>query len=361
VKRAHLGPTLAVVAAGLLGSGIANAAPQKVLVGGADGDSIAARVQKELTALGFDAQRVGALDGCVRKSVVSAAAEQNAIAAACSDGEQVGIWVSDGKVLRLRDVVVARDEGDRAREITAVRAAEVTRANIALHESEEENASRPSPAVKTVEPIKIDPGWESFDRPSKAPSVVVSTNRAPMFVVGAGMSALLGADSSVGAVSGQVQVGFLKHLTATARLDYPVESSGLQGTNSSVRIRPGFTGLGVGLPILKPTSFIIPRFGGGLGLAWIHARKPAGSASTNPFGPNNIVISNTEGTDTVASFALYGDAGVSMRVIGPFRLAADGVFGTTTSRLVAREQGVKVAYWGQPFAVFSMRAELLFP
>ena len=49
-----------------------------------------------------------------------------------------------------------------------------------------------------------------------------------------------------------------------------------------------------------------------------------------------------------------------MRVGGPFRLMVDGLFGTTANRLVVRDSGVHVAYWGQPMAALALRAELMF-
>ena len=107
-RTAVAAATLALATTGSIAS--ASAAPaHRVLVAGPDDDAIAARVQKELTALGFETLRVGALEGCARSAVVRAAQEESAIAAACSDGDQVGVWVTDGDTLRLKDVVVVRE------------------------------------------------------------------------------------------------------------------------------------------------------------------------------------------------------------------------------------------------------------
>ena len=56
----------------------------------------------------------------------------------------------------------------------------------------------------------------------------------------------------------------------------------------------------------------------------------------------------------------YANAAISMRIVGPLRLAVDAMLGTTAQRMVVRDQGTHIAYWGQPFGTLAMRAELLF-
>ena len=60
------------------------------------------------------------------------------------------------------------------------------------------------------------------------------------------------------------------------------------------------------------------------------------------------------------AFAAYGTAALSMRIAGPVRMAVDGVFGSTFSRLVVRTQGIDRAYWGAPFGALALRLEALF-
>jgi len=334
--------------------------PRKVVVAGPTDDVIAARVQKELTALGFETIRVGALDNCARSAVVVSATDNGAVAATCSDGDQVGVWVTDGTTLRLKDVVVAREEGDRARETTALRAAEVTRATIAQRESEEDAAAQRAAQAAAAKPYQMSPpnSWETFyDKPPvKAPTKVVH-RRTPRFAASAGVSSLLGIDASVAAFSGQVEVGVLKEIAFAARLEYPLENQRLGRSNSNVSVAPAFAGLGVDFPILHSGSFIIPRFGAGGGLAWIRAVQPARQAFDS-FG--QLFTTQNEGVDTVASFALYASAGLSMRIAGPVRILVDGVFGSTTARLVVRDRGNRVAYWGAPFGDLALRLEVMF-
>ena len=330
-------------------------APRRVIVAGPEEDAIAPRLQKELAALGFEAIRVGALDGCARSAVVVAAQDASATAAACSDGDQVGVWVAEGGSLRLRDVVVVREEGDPARETTAVRAGEVTRATIAMRDAEEEAARATPPPAPAPKPQP--PAWDTFDRPTPSPvKPAKSVNRAPSFLVGVGMSSLMGVDASAAAFSAKAEVGLLRHITVTARVDYPVESHEVGG-GSTLLVAPAFTGIGVGVPISGPDAFVIPRFGGGLGVAWVNAKRPV-SHRFDPTG--SFVVTTPEATDSSTSFAAFAEAGLSMRLYRPLRMTVDGVLGSTTSRLVVRDRGTHVAYWGTPFGALALRLELQF-
>jgi hypothetical protein len=328
-----------------------NTKPHRVVVAGPQEDAIATRIQKELTALGFETIRVGALDGCARSAVVVAATDSDAVAAACSDGDQVGVWVADSNGLRLRDVVVAREEGDRARETTAVRAAEITRATIAMHDAEEEKSSPPRATSTARRPAPAQ--WDTYDHGGVSPikPAAAVSRRAPAFVGAAGVSSLLGVDASVAAFSGQIEVGILRNVAAAARLEFPMESSTISNA-ANIQVAPAFAGVCPNFPLSAPTSFIIPRLGGGVGIAWVNALRPAGS--------NNEGRPTSEGKDTTASPAFFANAGLSMRIVGPLRMAVEGAFGTTTSRMVVRNEGNAIAYWGQPFGALSLRMELMF-
>jgi hypothetical protein len=356
VKRQHalLAASIVLATAGSVSTALAGPEVRRVVVAGPADDTIATRVQKELTALGFETVRVGALDGCARSAVVVAARDNEATAATCSDGDQVGIWVAEGGSLRLRDVVVVHEEGDPARETTAVRAAEVTRATIAMHDAEEEAAqAKPPPPPPKPKPQTQPEGWETFDRPTPAPSAKpAQTNRAPTFLLSTGISGLLGVDASAAAFSAKTEIGVLRHLTAAARLEYPLESPNLGG-GTALSVAPAFAGAGVGVPLSGPDTFIIPRFGAGVGVAWVRATRPAGLLDFR-------LPTSSETSDSTASFAFYGDVGLSMRLYRALRLTADGVLGASTSRLVVRDRGTHVAYWGQPFGALALRLELMF-
>jgi len=172
----------------------------------------------------------------------------------------------------------------------------------------------------------------------------------------AGISSLMGIDASAVALSGKAESGLLRHFTATGRIEYPLENPEL-GSGTSLHVAPAFAGVGIGVPLANADAFIIPRLGAGLGIAWVKATRPAGQA----FDPRTaLFVSTPEVSDSTSAFAVQADAGLSMRIYRALRLTVDGVFGTTTSRLVVRDRGTHVAYWGTPFGALALRAELMF-
>ena len=84
---------------------------------------------------------------------------------------------------------------------------------------------------------------------------------------------------------------------------------------------------------------------------------PAGQ-SFDPTG--TFLISTPEASDSTSSFAIHGDVGLSMRLYRALRMTVDGVFGSTTSRLVVRDRGTHAAYWGTPFGALALRLEVMF-
>jgi hypothetical protein len=198
-------------------------------------------------------------------------------------------------------------------------------------------------------------GQEIFERAlAKGPPEPV--RRTPIVLGGVGLSTLMGVDASAIAFSGEVEVGILRYLSAQARIDLPLGTQRLSLTSGSdIRVAPTFAGGGVSFPLSTPSSFMIPRLGGGAGAAWIRAeRRPSQGFDSQ----GELTATSLAGTDSVASFAIFGSAALSMRVAGPFRLMVDGVFGTTTSRLVVRDHGTDAAYWGVPFLSLALRMEL---
>ncbi len=322
---------------------------RRVLVGGAPDDPVVMRLSKELGALGFETVRGGPLEGCARSAVVTAALDAQAIAAACSSVDQVGVWTSEGSTFRLRDVVVAAEGGA---ETLAVRAAEVTRATIALRESEETEPKEPPVPVLTAD-----------DKPPARDAVTPAPTKplpryAPLVSGSVGISTLLGIDVSVASVSGELAIGVLRRLAVAARIEYPLEDRELTRNSTDVAVAPAFAGLSAVLPVTDASSFIIPRFGAGAGVVWVRATHRGGET----FGSTGLVSSTPAGGDaTVVSPAVFASAGLSMRVGGPLRVGTDGLLGATASRVVVRDRGTPVAFYGVPFGALALRVELMFP
>lgn len=357
MKRLAMG----VAAAALFASAVARAEPAppaRVVVAGPPDDAIAARTEQELRAVGFDPVRVDAADGCSRASVLAHMEEAHATAAACSDGSSIGVWTSDARGARIRDVVVARGTDTHDRDVAAVRAAEVVRASVELPDDPPPPA-RQEPSAATELPIEPRTA-ETVDLRTAKPAPTAPPTYTATFIGASGISALLGADAKVPAIDAKIDVGVSRYASLAFRFAYPTnaatatrETAAQLGstTTSVVQVRPGIAGAGVDVPLARPSSFIVPRVGGGFALVWLQAQGVAvlGGPSSSPT------------SETATSPAMYADATMSMRVYGPMRVALDGMIGATASRLVARANGTKVAYWGQPFGAFGAHVEVQVP
>lgn len=338
---------------------------RRIVVGGRSEDSLTARVQKELTAMGFDVVRVDSAEGCSRSAVTERIRDAAAHAATCTDGDAIGVWIIEPTGLRLRDVIVARASDDHERDNAAVRAAEIARASIELVDAEAEAKTKPA-ATPAPAPAPSTPprtvSWEKreADRPAAAPPKAPA-KRTPTFVAGVGLSTLMGVDASVAAFSGEAEIGVTRWLAIAPRIELPIEERDISGA-PSVKVRPGFTGIAVLFPVAHPGAFVIPRFGGGLGGAWVQAvASPTSFTRFNQQGEFETFTTSTGGSDTTWSLAAYTNAQLSMRIVGPVRMNVDGIFGTTMQRLVVKTQGVDRAYWGAPFGALALRLEVMFP
>jgi len=342
--------------------------PRKAVVAGPADDPLVSRVQKELTALGFETVRIGPADGCTFQALAPRVESAGAVAAACSDGEQVGVWALERPGLRLREVVLGGSD-DHARDVAAVRAAEIMRAAVELKEQEDNEAAvrgelapRPPPTWKSERDREV----AANDRPvtptppADGQDSSLVERKAPIVAAGVGMGALLGADASTGTFNAHAEVGILRWLAIAGRLDYPLETQELSRGGQQFEVAPGFAGGGASLPLMSSSSFVIPRLGAGFGVSWINARAPdRRSFVSNSDGSITEFVAQRGGSDMTASPVAYLSAAVSMRIYGPMRLTADGMLGSSVSRMVVRSSNTHIAYWGQPLGALSLRLEVL--
>lgn len=361
----HLVSLFSVMAVVSLASRAADAAPaRRVVVAGKEADAMTERVQKELVAMGFEVVRLDEGEGCSRSAVSRRIRDAAAHAATCTDGDAVGVWIIEPTGLRLRDVIVARTPDEEQRDMAAVRAAETARASIELVDQEAEAkaqaAATPAPPPPQPPPRPAMPAAPNADRPAAAPAKK-DVKKTPAFVAGVGLSTLMGVDASVAAFSADAEIGVARWLAIAPRLELPIEDRDIAGA-PSVKVKPGFTGIAALASVLPPTALVIPRFGAGVGGAWVTAEaSPTTFTRFEPNGVVNTFPTSTGGTDTTWSFAAYGTAALSMRLFGPMRMGVDGILGTTMHRLVVRTAGVDRAYWGAPFGALAMRLEAMFP
>ena len=331
----------------------------RVVIAGPKKDPIATRLEKELVALGYAPVAVGALE-CTDANVASAVQNAGASAALCSNNGRVAVWTDDGTSLKLRDTVVAKDA--RAADTIAMQAAEVMRANIAFREPE----PVPVDPAKPPPPPPSSEGWEDFDiqdRASAAPKP--ESPFAPLFTASAGASYLMSQAVSLPGLSVDASVRVHPHLSLAAHVDAPLAGAhaepmetGAVPDGSKVRVTPGIAGVGVEVPFAEATSVVVPRLGGSVGVAWIHATKTPG-ALRDQFG--SLLSTTQEVSDATVAPAGWLSVAFSFRVAGPMRLVADGLLGATAGRIAIRNQSVLVSRWGVPFAAAGLRAEVMLP
>jgi hypothetical protein len=350
-----------VLAAALLGliafAGSARADDAiRVVIAGPKKDPIATRLEKELVALGYAPVAVGALE-CTEANVANAVENAGASAALCSNHGRVAVWTDDGTSLKLRDTVVAKDD------TIALQATEVMRANIAFREPEPVPVD---PAKPPPPPPPSTGAWDDFeneDRPVAPPKK--SPPFAPLFTASAGASYLMGRAASLGGLSLDTSVRVHSRLSLVAHVDAPLSGTRAEPMStvtppdgSKVRVTPGIAGVGVVVPFTDASSIVVPRLGGSLGVAWIHATKTPG-ALRDQFG--SLISTTKEVGDGTVAPAGWLSVAFSFRVAGPMRLVADGLLGSTAGGIAIRNQHVLISRWGVPFAAAGLRAEVMLP
>jgi hypothetical protein len=320
---------------------VAHAGNTRVIVAGPEGDAVASRLQKELTAMGFEPIRVDEAAGCAEGAVSAWIDEMKASAAACSDGDAASVWIRTRGGLRVAEVVKPKP-GDASADVVAVRAAEITRASLELSATEPEPAPKPVPTWGAVSPVDADV--------VTAPKKRAAAPHTPVFAMGTGISALMGADATAAALDTELQLRIARGVALSARAALTFDGATVTSARSAVRVAPSIFGIGPVLPLAATDSFFIPRIGAGAGVVWLRSKEAAVDTVSSTFGPSDSIVSPMG----------FITGAMSMRVGGALRLTLEGLLGTSAHRMVVRSQGEDVAYWGQPFGTVALRAEVMF-
>jgi hypothetical protein len=330
----------------------AHAANARVVVAGPEHDPIASRMQKELVAMGFELSGIDDATGCSRSAVTAWVDENAATAVVCSDGTSVSVWIASGSGLRIADIVRSSHHVDAAPDLLAVRAAEIARARLELPAGEPDGEVTIAIPVSTPQPdADMPPVRRRASRPRPAPWT-------PAVTIGAGTSVVVGADATSPALAVAASVRVFRSMAVAARAEVPFLPTSVAIPRGTVRIFPTVVSVGPLFSLASADSLLVPRFGGGVGAVWLSSNASVSTTSTVAGGGSTS--ESTSGTDVIVSPMFYANAALSLRVVGPFRVVLDGLLGTTAHRMVVRDQGVHVAYWGQPFVALAARAELAF-
>jgi hypothetical protein len=179
---------------------------------------------------------------------------------------------------------------------------------------------------------------------------VAAAPRTPVFAMGTGISALMGADATAAALDTELQLRIARGVALSARAALTFDGATVASGRNAVRVAPSVFGIGPVGPLAATDSFFIPRIGAGVGVVWLRSKEAALDSVSSTFGPS----------DSIVSPMAYITGAMSMRVGGALRLTLEGLLGTSAHRMVVRSQGQDVAYWGQPFGSVALRAEVMF-
>ena len=268
--------------------------------------------------------------------------------------EKKGIW-------SIVDVIDREEDATRSMHL-----AEVVRARLGAEpdRSGAEGETRPeAPAPAVASASAADdaftlrgPGYSLTElQPDvKRPPVVPF----PKLALGLGMSYIhhiaVGGSSSARSLA---QPGFTGSLDLTAlpwvkmhnELTWGA-SPGFDATNGHVTTRLGAAHSAIHMLLRRPDNAFVPSVGAGLGLLWLHV---AGES------PNPGFRSARDSSELFSAYTSL-DAGASMRLYGPVRLAFDGRLGLASNTFVVRSNNfTRDAAFGPVFYGFGARLEVM--
>jgi hypothetical protein len=317
----------------------AQAATSRVAVLGKDGVPILRHLERNARSSSLDVA-LGTVWTCSREVVTLAMNELLADAALCADGDTIGIWGRDGERVVLQTVIVDGGGDEHEQQVTATRATTALGQRSRGRDAESGNAgvganSEGSPTTK--------------DAPApRAPRI--SARTAPRLVLGLGPAIVASRHGSSLAISAEAQIAFGRHVAVVPWISFVPENRPVERPEGAASFRPTIFGFGFALPMLAPSSWIVPRVGGGYGVLWLHVSPETAAAGA--------VMRKPE--DLLAPLA-YGTAAISIALGASFRVTGEAFAGLASHDLVVRIAGQSAANWGVPLGGLALRAEWVLP
>ena len=344
---------LGVVGAATMIASTAHAAPSRVAVLGPSEAPILPRLQRNVSSLKLDAVNA-TVSVCTRDVVTRLVGELRVDTALCTDGDQISVWVLDGERLVLKEAVVVQSSDERAQELAAARAAMALQA---LPAKDAPRGSAPrgglmivanGPDATAVPANDAPPGTSPQEKDRPAPVVTPSSKErfAPPFVLGAGPAIAASRHGNSFAISAQADIGVSRYVALVPWVQFVPANRSVEAPLGTASFRPTIFGLGFGIPLLRPSSFVVPRLGAGYGILWMHVapESATGSASMRP--PEDLLAP-----------LIYTTAAASFKVTPSFRAVAEGMVGTSTHDMIVRIGNQPAAHWGVPLASIALRGE----
>jgi hypothetical protein len=335
----------------------AEAAPGRVAILGPDEAPIVARLQRNVASMHMEAV-TATVNVCTRDVVTRLLTELRVESALCADGDAVAIWIKDGGDGRvvLKDVIVSQGSDDRTQEVTAARAAMALRqlpAKDAGGAAQKDPgaltivANGPGATIAATDPNAV-PGADTPARPLKPPPP--EERITPRLVLGIGPGTATSRDGTSFAISAEAEIGVSRYVAVVPWVTFIPVNRTAERPEGTATFRPTLFGIGFGIPILKPSSFVVPRIGGGYGILWMHVSPETAVAPAQTKKPEDLLAP-----------IIYTTAALSFAVTPSFRVVGEGLIGVSSHDMVVRIAQQSAARWGVPMANLSARAEWVLP
>lgn len=357
MKGGHLHPRAieaAVLVAAMVATSTADAAPSRVALLGPSEAPILPRLERNVASLKLDVLNA-TVSVCTRDVVTRLVSELRVDTAMCTDGDQIGVWVKDGERLVLKEAVVVQSSDERAQEVAAARAAMALLA-LPAKDAPPESASPggftivangPSDSIATSNDATANViAPPEKDRPATAPAASPKERITPPFVLGLGPAIAASRHGNSFAISAQADIGVSRYVALVPWIQFVPVNRDVEAPLGTASFRPTIFGVGFGIPLLRPSSFVVPRIGAGYGILWMHVAPESATSPATMRRPEDLVAP-----------MLYATAAASFKVTPSFRVAAEGMAGTSTHDMVVRIANQPAAHWGVPLASLALRGE----
>lgn len=320
----------------------AAASPSRVAIVGPEDTPIVQRLSRNVASLNLEAQKA-ATSVCTRDVVERFFSETRADALLCTDGDQIGVWSHENDRVVLKEAVVVQGADDRSQELAAARA-------VMALSSEESKLPTPSGITIVAHGRPQGESSPAKDAPSPAPVPPARERVTPHLVLGAGPALTVSRDGSSFAVAAEAEIGVTRHVALVPWLQFVPANREVSTDLGKASFRPTLFGLGFAIPILPPSSIVVPRIGAGYAILWMHTAPESVTGTARMRAPEDLLAP-----------AIYATAALSVKVASQFRVAVEGMAGTASHEMIVRIGMREAAHWGVPLASLGLRAEWVLP
>ncbi|MBX3207478.1 MAG: hypothetical protein KF764_20690 [Labilithrix sp.] len=339
----------------------AAAAPSRIALLGPSDAAILPRLQRNVASMKLEAS-TATVSVCSRDVVTRLVTELGVDTAICTDGDQIGVWVRDGERLVLKEAVVVQSSDDRAQELAAARAVMALQTAPAKDAAVGAGEGAPpssftivanGPSATVTGPTTTAAPDESApvkDAPRAVAPPTPTERVTPRLVLGAGPAIAASRHGNSFAISAEAEIGVSRYVAVIPWIQVVPANRLAEAPLGTASFRPTIFGLGFGIPILRPSSLVVPRVGGGYGILWMHVAPETASAPATMSKPEDLLAP-----------IMYTTAAVSVKVADRFRVAGEGMLGLSSHDMVVRIGNQPAAHWGVPLASLALRGEWVMP